>query len=545
MEIAIIAGIGMVGYHLSQAGAEARPSKDQSKKLLPRVDGYPFGPGGSHTDRVRRFEDRARNRWKQSLAPHLTGIVSPNMARITADLQKAPHNNMTPFFRSARTQHAAPDMLSQRRMEMFTGATHVDTSLTGTYRPKVEVQLPHPTNRMVVSSTGTAGNDTMLTEVDRFSASIGTKHNNISPVPQIRVGPGLGLDANTPAADGFHPMLRVLPHNEGAITRNNLPGGFNHGASQLALGTVRPAFAKNRPDHPMITPCNRRPESGRAAVTAAMARPDKSRDDVGRLSGHLYFGSAGATGLVNQASTARDLAEGRIKPDTYHGTPAMNLGTDGVGAYVGAYIDPARIDAQQRETPGGFGFLQASAAARTAAPGYLLPATQRDLNPVDSHAHLNITPVTNNTQTRPMHAPAKTLRESVLRTQQVTNLVMPNKASTMDNETRDYDLDRDAKRASQVQGHTPLPGRTNVFETATMGIMRVRDDDTATCTPNHGVLRSAMRYGETLGQQTTNFNKLPPHNPHMDQIDLARQQLSGNELAIGPLFAARPGTAVM
>ena len=540
MEFAIIASIAMIGYYQAQGGAETRRSKDEPKRRLPRADAYPFQGGQDVAKRVRRYEDRAGKRWQQSLAPHMTGIVSPNMARYATQMQ--PHNNMRPFFRSARTQHAAPEQASQRRMEMFTGATDMDTSMTGTYRHKIEVQLAHPTNAMPVSSSGTSGNSTSVPQMDRYVG--GMRHNNVSPVPQIRVGPGLGLAADAPATDGFHPMLRVLPVNIGEYTRNNLPGAVNHGGARNANGangTVRPKFVKNRPDKPMATACNRQMERERAAVTAPTVRSDEGRDAVGRLAGHLYFGGAasGPSTGVQAATTVHNIAEGRIKPDTYYSTPAMNLGNEaqGVGGFVGAHVDPHRIDSQQRETPGGFGFLQAQGpGARVSAAGHLLPATQRDMNRLDAMQHLNPTPPTQNTQTRPMHVPATTLRESVLRGQEAMNLSVAHKASTMDNETRAYDLDREAKRASQVQGHTPLPGRTNVFEVASMGVTRVRDDDTAACAPNHGIARSTTRYGEALGELTTSYNKLPPLNPHLDQLDVARQQLRGNDLAIGPLL---------
>lgn len=542
MEFAIIAGIGMVGYHLSQGGAETRPSKDEAKRRLPRVDAYPFHGCQGVAKRVRRFEDKAKRRWEQSLMPHMTGIVSPNMARYATEMQRGNvHSNMIPNFRSARTQHMAPEQESQRRMEMFTGATDMDTSATGTYRRKIEVQLPHPNTPVAVSSSGTSGNGASVPDADRYIA--GTRHNNVSPVPQIRVGPGLGLSADAPATDGFHPTLRVLPVNIAAYTRNNLPGAVNHGGSQNASGTVRPKFVKNRPDKPMATTCNRKMERERSAVTAPMVRSDEGRDAVGRLAGGPYFGgaAAGAATGAQTAGTVHDIAEGRVKLDTYHGTPAMNLGNEkqGVGGFVNTYVDPARFDSQQRETPGGFGFLQAQGpGARASAAGQLLPPTQRDMNRLDPLQHLNVMARTTNTQTRPMHSPPTTLRESVLRDQQILNPTAPYKASMMDNETRRYETVRDdAKRASQVTGYVPLPGRTNVFEVAAMGVTRVRDDDTATCAPNHGIMKSAARYGEALGELTTSYNKLPPMNPRIDQMDVAREQLRGNDLAVGPLLS--------
>jgi hypothetical protein len=526
MELAIIAGIGLVGYHMARGGAEPRPSADERKSVRRRANAYPAPAGGDAARQVRRYEDAARRRWDQSLQPHLTGIVSPNTAR---DLQ-----TQQPFFRSARSQHTN-DAMKQRRMEMFTGAENAASSATGTWRHKSEVAQAHPQNAVPVTSAGTTGNPMSVADSSRFV--VNPRHHNVSPVPQVRVGPGLGLDARADATDGFHPMVRVLPINVGEYRKNNLPGGANHGFSHVASGTRRQAVAKNLGDKPVATSCNRKIERSRAAYTAPAAQPDAPRDAVGRLTGHYYAGGPGATGVVAKGGhMAHELQETRDKPDHYVSTPAMNAAaaTHGVGTYAVGTLDTARFASQQREQTGGFGFVHNTAAnARTAAAGVIVPPTLRDMTPIDGLRHALPKAVTENTQTRPMHAPQDTLKQHLVSKGQVLNVASAAKATSAANAERQY-LDRDAKRAAQVVGFAPHPGRMNVFEsTAHVGNARMRDDDTVQgCVLSHGLMKSATRGIPDVGSLTSNYNKLQTANPHGETLDIARRQLAANDLAI-------------
>lgn len=48
--------------------------------------------------------------------------------------------------------------------------------------------------------------------------------NNLSPIEKQMVGPGLGVDAETPASGGFQQLFRVNPVNVGAYRLTTLPG---------------------------------------------------------------------------------------------------------------------------------------------------------------------------------------------------------------------------------------------------------------------------------------------------------------------------------
>ena len=531
MELAIFAGVGLLGYQMSKGGQPARVRDDEPKAVNQRRNAYPASGGAPAMRQMRKYDARAARRWKQSLQPHLTGIVTPQTAR------DAP--GMLPFFKSMRTQNTN-DAVKQTRMELFTGETSADTSATGTYRKKVELQQAHPTNAQLVSSSGTSGNPAESRDSGRYVVT--NLHNNVSPVPQMRVGPGLGLGGNDAARDGFHPMLRVLPVNVGDYKKNPLPGAVNHGGSAVAGGSNRLPGAKNRPDTPMAVGCNREIAASRAAYTAPTVQSLPNRDAVGRLAGHEYYGGSG-----NQnGSTVYAISEDRLKTDFNPGFHPINLAgaaatAPAVGKYVNATFDTARIASQQRETQTGhWGFMQtADPDARTASTGHILPPTHRNNTTMDALRHGSLghgagVPIGS---ARAAHRPQRTLREDLVAGQGPVNLATTQRASTLDNTARDVALEREAKRAGQVVGYATAPSRMNVFETTGSGNVRVRNDRNAGCVGSHAVARAKAKHGEKLGSLNTNYNKLQPGNPWSETLDLARSQLGGNDLAL-PAFSS-------
>lgn len=532
MELAIFAGVGLLGYHMSRGGQPARTREDEPKAVNHRKNAYPSRGGTPAMRQMQKYDARAAKRWEQSLQPHLTGIVTPQTAR------DAP--GMLPFFRSMRAQNTN-DAVKQTRMELFTGETSAETSATGTYRKKVELQQAHPTNGVhPVSSSGTVGNPGEMRDTQRYIAT-NNMHNNVSPVPQVRVGPGLGLGANDAASDGFHPMLRVLPVNVGDYKKNPLPGAINHGGSAVAGGARRLPHARNRAETPMATSCNRATEAARAAFTAPTVQSLPNRDAVGRLSGHEYYGGSGH----QNGSMVYAISEDRLKSDYHPGFQPMNLAgaaatAPGVGKYVDASYDTARIASQQRETQTGhWGFVQATdPEARTVSPGHVLPHTQRNNTQLDALQHASLghgsgVPVGS---TRAAHRPQRTLREDLLRGQDPLNLATTQRASTLDNTARDVALEREAKRGGQVVDYATAPGRMNVYGN-NGGNVRVRNDRNESCMGSHATARSSAKYTTKLGSLNTNYNKLQPGNPWTETLDLARTQLGDNALAL-PAFSS-------
>jgi hypothetical protein len=530
MELAIFAGVGLLGYQMSRGGQAAKVRDDEPKAVNQRKNEYPARGGAPAMRQMRKYNARAAKRWEQSLQPHLTGIVTPQTAR------DAP--GMLPFFKSMRAQNTN-DAVKQTRMELFTGEISADSSATGTYRKKIELARAHPTNGQQVSSSGTSGNPAESRDSGRYVVT--NLHNNVSPVPQMRVGPGLGLGSNDAARDGFHPMLRVLPVNVGDYKKNPMPGAVNHGGSTVAVGSNRLPHAKNRADTPMAEGCNRDIAASRAAYTAPMVQPLPGRDAVGRLAGHEYYGGS----AHQNGSTVYAIAEDRLKSDDNPGFAGLNLAgaaatAPGVGKYVNATYDTARFASQQRETQTGhWGFVQAADPdARTVSAGHILPPTHRNNTALDALRHGSLghgsgVPIGS---ARAAHRPQRTLREDLVSGQGPINLATTQRASTLDNTARDVALEREAKRASQVVDYATAPGRMNVYGN-NGGNVRVRSDRNVACVGSHATARSKTKHVEKLGSLNTNYNKLQPGNPWSETLDLARTQLGSNALAL-PAFSS-------
>jgi hypothetical protein len=93
--------------------------------------------------------------------------------------------------------------------------------------------------------------------------------NNLAPVEKVMVGPGLGLDPNTPAQGGYQQLFRPMPNNVGAYKLTQLPGragprdGTITGGAAPSTGTFG-MFAQNRPEKTTYLPDRYAPVKSRA-----------------------------------------------------------------------------------------------------------------------------------------------------------------------------------------------------------------------------------------------------------------------------------------
>lgn len=101
---------------------------------------------------------------------------------------------------------------------------------------------------------------------------------NVSPVERQLVGPGLGLDANTPAMGGYQQLFRVMPENVGAYRLTTLRGGagpaFDHKGGRAAQPSI---VQNNRPEKTAFLPDRLPPTAGRAAVSGAVVRSEHEK----------------------------------------------------------------------------------------------------------------------------------------------------------------------------------------------------------------------------------------------------------------------------
>lgn len=65
----------------------------------------------------------------------------------------------------------------------------------------------------------TNGDTARTDQMKLYTGSMSQYRNDETPIPRTQVGPGVGYDATVPAADGFHPRLRVVSTD--ALTQRN------------------------------------------------------------------------------------------------------------------------------------------------------------------------------------------------------------------------------------------------------------------------------------------------------------------------------------
>lgn len=112
------------------------------------------------------------------------------------------NHNLVPFFRSEKSQNTNDDFKSTR-LSMFTGVDNVEF----TNKKEVENFVENEFNQINVN----LGSKSQPFDKDRFVPSQ-LQTNNL-PFEQIKVGPGLGIDVDTPSDGGFHSHFRIKPHN--------------------------------------------------------------------------------------------------------------------------------------------------------------------------------------------------------------------------------------------------------------------------------------------------------------------------------------------
>lgn len=521
MELLIAGGIALAGYSMSAPAAPRAPAtrKKHAKLLGPSTE-YAC-PGNSTAQQTRDHVARAQARWEAARDPALTGIVTPNTKLSNAVL---------PFFTSAKKQNTN-DAVKQTKMEAFTGANELGDSMTGTYKNKREVEAFFPPNTSAgrVTSGGTSGNPMYTRDDERLES--GVVQNNVMPMEQIRVGPGVGVGPDVAATDGFHPMLRILPKNVGDYKKNNLPGQVNHGRAPVEkLGQAGKVSVNHNPGALVVTQERRPPMPVQAAVLAPRndaAFVDPSSKKAANEFTEDRFGNptAKAHEFREYTETRLGYESGRDHPDRNHAFPSMNAtgAVAGVGAFTGMEYDHTKFQGQNREWTGGNGFLTGP-VTRAAPSGFLVPQTQRNMT---SFSYVG--PSGRNDlgyAVRKGDDAKHTLREGV-NSAQLVGAMGAVKGGTLDNVWRYKRLGRESKR--QASGRTPLPGRVNVMK-PTPGSVALRPptammDPVAPMAsiPNKG-------YHQALGKQATPNNKLPTANPRLD-LGLAVEQLRDNPYA--------------
>jgi hypothetical protein len=221
MELAIIAGIGLLGYRFAAGGTTRAVTSSVGTVVRGDTAAYPFGPDTDVETLLAEDMDAARK--------HVMRVYNPATGKYTYETERVGSGDLPPPQPFLRSDKAAAAADSQRRVELFTGNED-------TWKHKRERQpvfRPAETKSAVIGSGGTSKvaaptyDPQELVDRNVFSSRM----NNVLPFEQTRVGPGLGVGIDTPSADGLHPRFRVLPVEELNSHRiNQLPGRSASGA---------------------------------------------------------------------------------------------------------------------------------------------------------------------------------------------------------------------------------------------------------------------------------------------------------------------------
>lgn len=180
MELLILSGLAYVGYELSKDGKSER-TEIKCQKILKNTNSYPI----------------------ESDEPPV--------------IPKPLHNNMVPFFASAKTQNSNEN-IKQRNLESFTGTDDA------VYKSKKELEplfKPHE-NKTNIYGTQLTLDDTNRKQ--RYVNNITSIMNNVSPLEKQYIGPGLNTGPDVASKGGFHDTFRILPDNVNAHKLNNFAG---------------------------------------------------------------------------------------------------------------------------------------------------------------------------------------------------------------------------------------------------------------------------------------------------------------------------------
>lgn len=513
MEIAILGAVGLLGYTLSSNGKDAR-FEARDNPVLKNKQAYPWGPGTTVQADLDADRQASQARWEMAQRPHTTGVITPNTKP----------GDRLPFFTSAAKQNTN-DGVKQRRMETFTGALNVDSSLTGTYSRKKEVPSMFKPEWTAgkVSSSGTTGSTAFgIDQSQRFIPSV--RQNNVLPTQQVRVGRGVGVGPDVSASDGFHPMMRVMPTNVGDYKKNNMPGVVIPGGSAVASRPMASQLLQEGP--PRFYDMERYPLGpGKATLNALTVRtqdPGTGCGGRGRLLSDEYYG--GAT-LYGAQSTATVPSRNRNDNNPNMHETNVTGASRGIGAFVNSDFDLARVATQQREQPTQYEGMLTGSKAPKAEEMYVLSDTHRSIHRTEVMG--NPASAVGGGHSRPQDAMDRTLREQ-LHPQSQPGVAAPYlKGHSV--QATDKWLDRESKRYGQHMVDW-LPPAHKASDVRVPGLVQVKPRLQLPEAPVLPTTTTPLGMAP-VGVSTTTYNKLPPTNTRLD-LGIAKNQLASNELVV-------------
>ena len=483
MEVAIIGALASIGWWLNRR--EDPVPEDAPRQIVPigdETDNLPVdGAGQLNTEHLDLYNTRAMQAFKDAHFPERTGVIAP-------------------FYRDVRTQNTNDD-IKQRKLEMFTGSDPA-------WANKREVEALFEVKPQNIDSSGGQGNAANL-DPDKFRSSLTDTQQNSIPFEQVRVGPGIGVGTDIPAADGRHPMMRVFPVDGLAHKSSELGGRVNAGHVLNAVRPSEPVLGHKAP--PRVWDMSRRPlVEGRANATGPAIRG--THTSVEPLQCHVdgdhYAGTAYRPGGYDAISQMTRQDDRSKTLDT------LNVRGPRTGQYKYAEFDTHRVESQNREKQG-----------ETIGVGYHNSAIQ----------------------TYPQSAPHETEKDVL-----VGRSNGPGPAAPVVRKEYMYCSDKQLLKESKRSGYAdtpyiPGPQRTDALFLAKMGYQvspyvsqqhKLRAQHKRADRRQLGHAQSPYLYNHatSVGDDATHGKKITgEQNPRLD-FSLAKNVLEGNPYVINPTY---------
>lgn len=200
-------------------------------------------------------------------------------------------------------QYDYDNIVNQRKMELATGMLQKsDRALIGIPNKKEIKSFFTPDEQTTgygyqYGKGGPGYNLSRQKELEEYKDSLKFKTNEI-PFEQIKVGRGIAVDAEVPAAGGFQQYTRVMPDNVSDYRANQLPGVVTGGKWQMSNAPTSVApVAKNHPNG-YYSLCQVGPVAGKSVVTAPTNRPDVDVLLRNTNRGFINYGMGPSTGRM-------------------------------------------------------------------------------------------------------------------------------------------------------------------------------------------------------------------------------------------------------
>jgi hypothetical protein len=180
------------------------------------------------------------------------------------------------------------------------------------FEPRLEYQSKREMESFAdIAYQQRSGGQEILTMRDRMYDT--GRMNNLSPIEKQMVGPGLGVNADTPATGGFQQMFRVNPINVGEYRLTTLPGRSGPAADITGgRGAVVGQLTHNKPETTAFLPSRLPTMAGRAqGMSGAIPRASHqktmrttNRSETGHRADGLGFN--GAKRMVSAQTIPQD-----------------------------------------------------------------------------------------------------------------------------------------------------------------------------------------------------------------------------------------------